>query len=141
MAFRSGESGMRPIASSPEPGCAACAFSTIAAPRTRPTPVMPTAASRHRAPGANESPVLQYLAHEHQAGAVPDQQLDPVRPLRAEDEDHPREGFESEFMLDQRRQADGTFPEVDRLCRHHHLERPWRDDHSDRLTAASTRAI
>src|SRR3546814_2423069 len=42
MAFRSGESGMRPIASSPEPGCAACAFSTIAAPRTRPTPVMPT---------------------------------------------------------------------------------------------------
>src|SRR3546814_20268757 len=84
---------------------------------------------------------LQYLAHEHQAGAVPDQQLDPVRPLRAEDEDHPREGFESEFMLDQRRQADGTFTEVDRLCRHHHLERPWRDDHSDRLTAASPRAI
>src|SRR3546814_18409891 len=84
-----------------------------------------------------KAPGLQYLAHEHQAGAVPDQQLDPVRPLRAEDEDHPREGFESEFMLDQRRQADGTFPEVDRLCRHHHLERPWRDEHSDRLTAAS----
>lgn len=54
---------------------------------------------------------------------------------------HPREGLEPEFMLDQRRQADGAFPEVDRLCRHHHLERPWRDDHSDRLTAASTRAI
>ncbi len=44
MAFRSRESGVRPIASSPEPGCAACAFSTIAALRTRPTPAMPTAA-------------------------------------------------------------------------------------------------
>src|SRR3546814_2508613 len=47
-------------------------------------------------PGPMKAPGLQYLAHEHQAGAVPDQQLDPVRPLRAEDEDHPREGFESE---------------------------------------------
>src|SRR3546814_20007809 len=74
---------------------------------------------------------LQYLAHEHQAGAVPDQQLDPVRPLRAEDEDHTREGFESEFMLDQRRPTDGTFPEVDRLCGHPHLERPWRDAGSE----------
>lgn len=55
MAFRSRESGVRPIASSPEPGCAACAFSTIAALRTRPTPAMLTVASRHRVPGANES--------------------------------------------------------------------------------------
>lgn len=52
---------------------------------------------------------LQDLAHKHQAGAVPDQQLDPVRPLRAEDEDHSREGLEPEFVLDQRRQADGPF--------------------------------
>src|SRR3546814_11150364 len=51
MAFRSGESGVRPIASSPEPGCAACAFSTIVALRKRPTPVMTTAASRHLANG------------------------------------------------------------------------------------------
>lgn len=32
-------------------------------------------------------------------------------------------------------------PEVDRLCRDHHLERPWRNDHPDRLTAVRTRAI
>lgn len=57
-----------------------------------------------------EGPRLQDFAHEHQAAAIPDQELDPVRPLGAEDEDHPREGLESEFMLDQRRQADGPFP-------------------------------
>src|SRR3546814_17858437 len=79
-------------------------------------------------PGPMKASGLQYLAHEHQAGAVPDQQLDPVRPLRAEDEDHPREGFESELMLDKRRQTDCTFPEVDRLSRHPHLARHWRDE-------------
>ena len=47
-----------------------------------------------------EAPRLQNLAHEHQAAAIPDQELDPVRPLGAEDEYHPREGLESEFMLD-----------------------------------------
>src|SRR3546814_19867130 len=88
-----------------------------------------------------KAPGLQYLAHEHQAGAVPDQQLDPVRPLRAEDEDHPRDGFESECMLDQRRQTDGTFPDVDRLSRHPPLERPRRDDHSHPPTAPRTPPI
>lgn len=54
MTFRSRESGVQPIVSSPEPGYAAYAFSTNAALRTRQTPAMPTAASRHRAPVASE---------------------------------------------------------------------------------------
>lgn len=96
------------------------------------------AVSRTRPP---ELSIVQTLRHKHEPGAVPDQELYPVRPARPEDKKHTRKGIESEFALDQRGEAHHSLPEVYGLRRDQHFERSRRDDHALTCTASSTRSI
>ena len=74
------------------------------------------------------------------AGAVPEQELDPVGPLGAEDVDHARERLLAQLLLDQRGEPVDALPEVDRPGGDEHAERRRRQDHAEALTARSTAA-
>jgi len=63
------------------------------------------------------------------AGAVPEDQLDPVRPLGPEHIDRARERIGRHGLAHQRCQSLGTLAEVDRLGRHHHPDGAGRTDH------------
>src|SRR3954453_11597687 len=75
-----------------------------------------------------------------QAGAVPQQQLHPVRPLGAEDVDHAGEGLLAQPLLDQRGEPVDALAEVGRAGGDEHAERRRRQDHAEALTARSTAA-
>ena len=83
-------------------------------------------------------PFLKALPIQNQAGAVPGQNLQPVRPLRAKDEDRPRERIALKLVLRQRRQAVGAASEVDRLRRHKNPNARGNPNHVAAFTARST---
>src|SRR5277367_4324297 len=91
-----------------------------------------------------ELAILQPFGDEHHAGAVPEDQLYPVRPLRPKHIDDARERVGAYRLPHQRRQALGTFAEVDRLRCHHHSDIAGGADHenffSARITAATVDA-
>jgi hypothetical protein len=72
-----------------------------------------------------EGSVLQSLGDEHQAGPVPQQQLEPVSPLAAEHEHNPREGIALKLLLHQRGKP-------------HHVPFGEAQDRSTGFTATST---
>ena len=86
----------------------------------------------------NESPFLQTLGEKTQAGAVPGQNLQPVRPFRAEDENRPGERIALKLFFRQPRQAVGAASEVDRLRRHQNPNARRNRDHVAAFTARST---
>ena len=83
-------------------------------------------------------PLLESFPVQNQAGAIPCQNLQPVRPLRAKDEDRPRERIALKLVLRQRRQAVGAASEVDRLRRHKNPNASRNRDHVAAFTARST---
>src|SRR5271170_2325883 len=91
-----------------------------------------------------ELAVLKPLGDEHHATPVPEDQLYPVSPFRAEHVNHPGERIDAHRLTHQRRQTLGTLAEVDRFRRHHHPDVPGRSDHalafSARITAATVLA-
>jgi hypothetical protein len=87
----------------------------------------------------DELAALQPLVNQHHPGLVPDQQLDPVRPFRPEDEDRPAERVQPEHLLHRQRQAVDALAEVHRPRRHEDLHRPALAEHHD--AAARTARI
>src|SRR5271165_5307835 len=85
-----------------------------------------------------ERPVLQPLPEQHQAGPIPRQDLEPVRPLRAEDEDRPRERILPKLLAHQGRETVGTAAEVHRLRGHQHAYSRRNRDHVAARTARRT---
>src|SRR5215204_1454006 len=82
--------------------------------------------------------MLQPLPQQHQPGPVPGQDLQAVRPLRAEDEDRAREWIVPELLLHQRGDAVGAFAEVHGLRRNQDLYACRSRDHVAAFTARST---
>src|SRR6516162_8307316 len=82
--------------------------------------------------------LLQPLRDQHHAAAVPRQQLDPVRTLRAENKHVAAVWVGAQCFGDQRRKGMNRFPEVDRLRGHQNLQVGAKRDHEPPLTAANT---
>src|SRR6516225_4603692 len=76
--------------------------------------------------------------HQHHATAVPRQQFDSIRSLRAENKHVATVGIGFERFTDQRRQGVNRLPEVDRLCGYPDLEVGAKRDHRPPLTADNT---
>ena len=94
---------------------------------------------RPRPATASEPSGLEPLAVQDQAGPVVDQDLHPVAPPGAEDEDLARERVGPQRLLHQGGQAVHALPEVDRPGRQQDAH-PRRDrDHASPRTASSTR--
>jgi hypothetical protein len=74
--------------------------------------------------------VFQSLRHKHDAGAVPEDQLHPVGPLRAEHVHHTGERIGAHGFAHQRCQPLRSFPQVDRLRRHQNPDIARRPDHA-----------
>src|SRR5215472_284679 len=85
-----------------------------------------------------EGTLLQPLPQQHQPGPVPGQDLQTVRPLRAEDENRARERIMAELLLHQRGETVGTFAEIHRLRRHQDLDARRSPNHVAAFTARST---
>ena len=83
-------------------------------------------------------PFLKALPIQNQARPVPGQDLQPVRPFRAEDENRPGERIASKLFLRQRRKTVSAAPEVDRLRRHQNPNARWDRNHVAAFTARST---
>jgi hypothetical protein len=83
-------------------------------------------------------PFLKPLPIQNQTRSVPGQNLQPVRPLRAEDKDCPGERITLKLLLRQRRQAVRPAPEVDRLRRHQNPDACRNRNHVAAFTARST---
>ena len=62
----------------------------------------------------DELAALQPLVDQHQAGAVPDQDLEPVGPLRSEHEHGPAEGILADHLLHRHSEPVMAFAKVDR---------------------------
>src|SRR5438132_93608 len=88
-----------------------------------------------------ELAVFQALRDEHDAGAVPEDQLYPVSPLRAEHVDHAGERIGAHRLAHQRGQPLCSLAEVDRLRRHHNPDVPGWPDHECALSARITASI
>src|SRR6266699_4468271 len=88
-----------------------------------------------------ELAVFQALRDEHDASAVPEDQLYPVGPLRAEHVDHAGERIGAHRLAHQRGQPLCSLAEVDRLRRHHNPDVPSRSDHECALSAPITASI
>src|SRR5277367_3302460 len=87
----------------------------------------------------DEASMLQPLRRQHDAAAVPRQQLYPVTSLRAENKDVPAVRISSQRLRHQRDQAVHTTAKVDRLrCHPHTQPAAYRDQRPPR-TAARTR--
>lgn len=91
-----------------------------------------------------ERAILQPLRIKADAGAVPEDQLDPIRPFCPEDIDCAAERIGAHRLAHQRGQPLRPLAEVDRLRRHHDLDGARRPDHdvafSARITAATVLA-
>ena len=61
--------------------------------------------------------VVEPLVDQDQAGAIPNQNLDPVGAFRPEDEGRAAKGIEPQHLLHERRKPIQAFAEVDRLGR------------------------
>src|SRR5690606_37665258 len=119
--------------------------------RPNPSPVEPReqrlelrVAQRHQAvphcrPG--EAVLLQPLVGHNETGAIPVEQLQPIRLLGAEHKDRAGERVLVQRVLHQRRQAVMTFAEVDRLGRHHDPQPVRGEDHAVAASARTTDAI
>ena len=83
-------------------------------------------------------PFLKALPIQNQARPVPGQDLQPVRPFRAEDENRPGERIALKLFFRQPRQAVGAASEVDRLRRHQNPNARRNRDHVAAFTARST---
>jgi len=79
--------------------------------------------------GPAEDAVLQPFGEQTKSRAVPEDQLDPVRPLGTEHIDRARERIGRHGLAHQCCQSLSTLAEVDRLGRHHHPDRARRADH------------
>ena len=88
-------------------------------------------------PWPNEGAGVEALVDQHQAGAVPDQDLHPVHPLRAEHHRQPRMRVEAELVLHRRRERGVTAAEVHRPRRDHDRCALARHDHR-RASSATT---
>src|SRR2546430_12652816 len=88
-----------------------------------------------------ELAVVQALRDENDAGAVPEDQLYPVGPLRAEHVDHAGERIGAHRLAHQRGQPLCSLAEVDRLRRHHNPDVPGWPDHECALSARITASI
>ena len=67
---------------------------------------------------AETEAALEAFVDQHHAGLVPDQHLDPVRPLGAEHEGGATEGIEPHHLLDGQGEAVDALAEVDRSGGH-----------------------
>src|ERR1700747_630182 len=85
-----------------------------------------------------EGTLLQPLPQQHQPGLVPGQDLQTVRPLRAEDENRARERIMAELLLHQCGETVGAFAEIHRLRRHQDLDARRSRNHVAAFTARST---
>ena len=83
-------------------------------------------------------PFLKALPIQNQARPVPGQDLQPVRPFRAEDEDRPGERIALKLFFRQPREAVGAASEVDRLRRHQNPDACRNRNHVAAFTARST---
>lgn len=106
------------------------------APRTQP----PIAASRRPARSASGTCHLRVAWQRAHAGAVPIDQLHPVRTLGSEDIDRTRERIGLHRLAHQRGQTFCSFAEVDRLRCHQHPDRTGRPDHAPPFNARRTAA-
>ena len=88
--------------------------------------------------GHRNATVLQPLPEQHQAGPVPRQDLQSVRPLRPENEQRPRERVLPQMLAHQGGETVGAAPEVDRPGRHQDPDPCRNRDHAAALTARST---
>ncbi|HKJ62338.1 MAG TPA: hypothetical protein VKA94_10145, partial [Hyphomicrobiales bacterium] len=57
---------------------------------------------------------MQIVVDQHKAGAIPDQDLEPVGPFRPEHEDSPAEGILADHLLHRSRKPVMAFTKVDR---------------------------
>src|ERR1700722_18613685 len=92
-------------------------------------------------PRPAEDAILQSLGEQAQTSAVPEHQLDPVRPFRAEHIDRTRERIRRQALAHQCRQPVGALAEVYRLGRHHHPHRAGWAYHAPAFNARNTAAI
>src|SRR6056297_588757 len=88
-----------------------------------------------------EAVLLQPLVSHHKAGAVPVEQLQRIRPLRAEHEDRPGEGLLAQFVLHQGRQPVVALAEVHRPGGDHDPHPVRREDHAETASARTIAAI
>src|SRR5580704_1682681 len=86
----------------------------------------------------SERTLLQPLPEQHQAGAVPGQDFQTVRSLRAENEDHSRERIMLELLANHSRETVGASAEVHRLGRHQNLHACRSRNHVAAFTARNT---
>ena len=82
--------------------------------------------------------LLKPLPVEHEPRPVPGQNLQPVRTLRAEDDDHAREGIALKLLARESGEAVGAASEVHRLRRDQNPRARRNRDHVAALTARST---
>src|SRR5690606_7648499 len=82
---------------------------------------------------------LQALVHQHQARAIPHENLDPVRPFRSEHEGRAIEGVETKHLLHLRRKPIMAAAKVNRPRRNVNLQLRARCDHCEARTARITR--
>src|SRR5271156_3609425 len=87
-----------------------------------------------------ERAILKPLGEQADAGAVPEDQLHPIRALGAEHIDGAAKRIGPHLLAYQRGQALGALAEVYRLGRHHHPDRAGRTDHGSAFSARSTAA-
>jgi len=92
-------------------------------------------------PGPAELAIFEPLGDEHDTGAIPEDQLHPVRPLRPEHLDDAGERVGVHCLTHQRRQPFGPLAEVDRLRRNRHPDGAGGPDHAPALSAWITGAI
>src|SRR5205814_5432690 len=98
-----------------------------------------------RVPLASGTGRFQALRDQHDTAAVPEDQLNPVGPLRPEHVNHARERVGAHTFAHHRRQPLRSLAEVDRLCRYQNPDITGRSDHevafSARITASMVRGF
>ena len=85
--------------------------------------------------------LFKSFVNHDEAGAVPNQDLDPVSPLRPKHHDDARMWIEPQLVLHDGNQAIVTFAEIDRLGGNDDADVLTWDDHRDARRAAAIDAI
>lgn len=109
--------------------------------RAAPTIPPPTNASRHPRSSASGRPFLEPLGEQAQTRAIPEDQLDPVRPLGTEHINSTRERIGLHVLAYQQSKPLHSLAEVDRLGGHHYPDSSGRADHRLAFSAWTMAAI
>ena len=92
-------------------------------------------------PGPAKASLLELLSHQAKPGAVPPDQLHPVRSLRPKHIDHARIGIGAVLLADQRGERVRTLAEIHRARRDHHPRTSAKPNHRVALSASITAAM